>query len=231
VDPTGNVFIADDGNSVIRKVDTAGNISTFASNPGFAGIVSLISDSGGNLYAADYFDCVVARISPAGAVSVVAGVAGVCGYNGDGIQATQAQLNSPWGLALDSKGNLYIADALNNRVRAVNTSGVISTFAGTGACAFFGDGGPATSAKLCLPQGLVFDTKANLYIGDSGNFRVRTVNSGGTISTLAGSGKRGYNGNGLLATQTNIDSPLGFAVKSNIVYVVDNVQGRVRKIH
>jgi len=231
VDPTGNVFIADDGNSVIRKVDTAGNISTFASNAGFAGIVSLISDSGGNLYAADYFDCVVGRISSAGAVSVVAGVQGVCGYNGDGIQATQAQLNSPWGLALDSKGNLYIADALNNRVRVVNTSGVISTVAGTGTCGFSGDGGPATSAKLCVPEGLALDTKGNAFIGDSGNFRVRTVNSAGTISTFAGTGNRGYNGNGLLATQTNIDAPIGFAIRSNIVYVVDNIQSRVRKIH
>jgi sugar lactone lactonase YvrE len=231
VDPTGNVFIADSGNNVIRKVDTGGTISTFASNAGFVGVTNLISDSGGNLYAADYFGCLVWRISSAGAVSLLAGVQGVCGYNGDGIKATQAQLNSPWGLALDSKGNLYIADSLNNRVREVNTSGVISTIAGTGACGFSGDGGGATSAKLCGPAGLALDTKGNFYIGDYGNFRVRTVNSAGTISTFAGTGKRGYNGDGLLGLQTNIDGPAGFAVTSNIVYMVDNTQCRVRKIH
>jgi hypothetical protein len=75
------------------------------------------------------------------------------------------------------------------------------------------------------------DTKGNFYLGDAGNYRVRTVSSGGTISTFAGMGNRGYNDNGLLATQTNIDSPVGFAISSNIVYVVDNVQCRVRKIH
>ena len=231
VDPTGNVFIADTGNNVIRKVNTAGTISTFASNAGFAGITNLISDSGGNLYAADYFGCLVWKVSAAGAVSLVAGVQGVCGFNGDGIQATQADLNAPYGLALDSTGNLYIADSLNNRVRKVNTTGVISTTAGTGTCGFSGDGGPAPNAKLCVPMGLALDTKGNFYLGDAGNYRVRTVNSGGTISTFAGMGNRGYNGNGLLATQTNIDSPVGFAISSNIVYVVDNVQCRVRKIH
>jgi hypothetical protein len=212
-------------------VNTAGTISTFASNAGFAGITNLISDSGGNLYAADYFGCLVWNVTSAGAVSLVAGVQGVCGFNGDGIQATQADLNAPYGLALDSTGNLYIADSLNNRVRKVNTSGVISTTAGAGTCGFSGDGGPATSAKLCVPMGLALDTKGNFYLGDAGNYRVRTVNSGGTISTFAGMGNRGYNGNGLLATQTNIDSPVGFAISSNIVYVVDNVQCRVRKIH
>jgi sugar lactone lactonase YvrE len=231
VDPTGNLFIADSGNNVIRKVDTAGTISTFASNAGFVGITNLISDSGGALYAADYLGCLVWKISSAGSVSLVAGVQGVCGYNGDGIQASQAQLNSPQGLTLDSKDNLYIADSLNNRVRVVNTSGVISTTAGTGTCGFSGDGGAAASAKLCIPEGLAVDTKGNFYIGDSGNFRVRTVNNTSTISTFAGTGNRGYNGNGLLATQTNVDRPVGFAIKSNIVYEVDAVQGRVRKIH
>jgi hypothetical protein len=103
--------------------------------------------------------------------------------------------------------------------------------AGTGKCGFSGDGGPAKSAKLCMPQGLALDTHGNAYIGDAGNFRVRTVNSAGTISTFAGTGKPGYNGNGLLATQTNIDSPLGLASNSGIVYEVDSVQGQVRKIH
>jgi trimeric autotransporter adhesin len=231
VGPTGNVFIADTGNNVIRKVDIAGIISTFASNPGFVTISNLISDTGGNLYAADFLGCVVWKISSAGAVSLVAGVKNVCSYNGDGKKATLADLNSPWGLALDSTGNLYIADSLNHRVRKVNTSGVISTIAGTGTCGFSGDGGAATSAKLCSPVGLTLDTTGNFYVGDYGNLRVRTINSGGTISTFAGTGNRGYNGSGLLATKTNIDGPTGFALSSNIVYAVDNVQCRVRKIH
>jgi hypothetical protein len=174
---------------------------------------------------------VIWKISSAGTVSLVAGIKNVCGYNGDGKQATQADLNFPWGLALDSTGDLYIADGANNLVRKVNTSGVISTIAGTGTCGFSGDGGAAISAKLCSPVGLALDTAGNFYIGDYGNLRVRSVNSGGTISTFAGTGNRGYNGNGLLASKTNIDGPTGFALKSDIVYAVDNIQCRVRKIH
>ena len=155
----------------------------------------------------------------------------VCGYNGDNISATTAQLNSPVGVGLDHRGNIFIADYGNNRVREVNTSGTITTFAGDGNCGFLGDGGPPTSAELCFPEGVAITTGGTVYIADSGNFRIRKV-AANTISTYAGSGAVGYNGDGLAALSTNLDDPVAVTLNpSGIVYVVDDVQNRVRRIH
>lgn len=238
-DSAGNVYIADSGNNVIRKVNTAGTIATFAKNTGFVLIAGLATDSAGNVYAADFGACVVWHITPSGAVSVFAGVLNSCGYNSDGIPATSAYLNSPYGVTVDSKGNLFIGDAANNRVREVS-GGIISTYAGTGTCGFSGDGGAAKLAKVCAPTGVAVDASLSVYIGDYGNFRVRKVSSG-TISTYAGTGgtclggqcfPKGYNGDGLVATQTNLDGPISVAVNpAGIPYVGDDGQYRVRKIH
>jgi sugar lactone lactonase YvrE len=231
-DTSGNVFIADTANGVIRKVNSSGTISTFAQSANFFFLTSMATDSTGNLFVSDFGACVVWEISPAGSISLVAGVLNNCGFNSDGIPATQALLNLPYGVMVDSKGNLYIADQFNNRVRRVDTKGVIHTIAGNGTCGFSGDGGPATKAMLCIPDGLAKDSKDNLYIADYLNSRVRLVNGSGVISTFAGTGNFGYNGNGLLATQTNVDAPAAMAVSpTNIVYVDDDVQYRVRKIH
>jgi sugar lactone lactonase YvrE len=239
-DSTGNVYIADSGNNVIRKVNTAGTITTFAKDTSLALLAGLATDSAGNVYAADFLACVVWHITPAGAISVFAGVLNSCGYNADGIAATSAHLNSPYGVTVDSKGNLFIGDAANNRVRKVS-GGIISTYAGTGTCGFSGDGGAAKSAKVCFPSGVAVDSSLNVYIGDYGNFRVRKVSSSGTISTYAGTGgicfggqcfPKGYNGDGLVATQTNLDGPISVAVDpTGIPYVGDDYQYRVRKIH
>ena len=228
-DKLGNVYIADNGNGVIRKV-ALGKISTFAKNPNFSGLYFMAADSSNNLYVADYAACVIFRITPASAVSVVAGVLNHCAYNGDGISATTAYLNSPYAVAVDSLGNLYIGDSGNNRVRKV-TGGKISTVAGNGTCGYSGDGGLATSAKLCLPTGVTVDSSGNLFIGDYNNSRLRKV-AAGVISTFAGTGIAGYNGDGLLATQTNLDGPAAVAVSpAGIVYIADDGQYRVRKIH
>jgi sugar lactone lactonase YvrE len=229
-DSSGSVFIADSGNNVIRKVNTAGIISTFAKDPSFGLLAGLATDSAGNVYAADFGACVVWQITPAGAISIFAGILNACGYNGDGFKATAARLNTPYGVAMDSKGNIYIGDSSNSRVRKV-TGGIISTFAGTGTCGFSGDGGAAKAAKLCGPAGVAVDSSLNVYIGDDGNSRVRKVNSSGAISTFAGTGKIGYNGDGLVATQANLDSPVSVAVSpTGIPYVDDDIQYRVRKI-
>jgi len=182
---------------------------------------------------------VVWHITPAGAISVFAGVLNSCGFNSDGIAATSAFLNTPYGVAVDSSGSLYIGDSTNNRVRKV-TSGIISTYAGTGICGFSGDGGAAKSAKVCFPRGVAVDSSLTVYIGDYANFRVRRVSSSGTISTYAGTGgicvggqcsPKGYNGDGLVATNTNLDGPISIAVDlSGVAYVADDVQYRVRKI-
>ncbi|HKD04026.1 MAG TPA: hypothetical protein VKB77_16425 [Terriglobales bacterium] len=231
-DPFGNLFISDTSNVLIRKVDTSGNISDFASDPSFGDLLSIVSDSAGNLYVADDGNCVVHKITTAGAVSVVAGVLGDCGFNGDGIPATTALLNGPYGVALDLQGNLYLTDYGNNRVRMVNAAGLINTVAGNGTCGFSGDGGLATAAMICTPEGVAVDANGTLYIGDYSNLRVRKVSRAGKINTIAGTGLAGYNGNNLPALSTNVTGPVAIGVdaKGN-VYVLDDDANRVRKIH
>ena len=232
VDPTGNLFIADTSNLVIRKVDTSGTIKTFATDVNFSDLVSLATDAAGNLYSADDGACVVRKITPAGSISIVAGMEFNCGFNGDGIPATTALLNSAYGVAVDSKGNLYIGDTFNNRVRKVNRAGVISTIAGNGTCGFSGDGGPGTLAMICNPEGVAVDSLGNVYLGDYSNLRIREVTRAGTINTIAGSGNYGYNGENLPALSTNLDGPVAVGVdKTGRVFLLDDVQNRVRKIH
>ena len=137
----------------------------------------------GNLYIADTANNMVRRVSN-GVISNFAGT-GTAGSSGDGSAATSAQLNGPQGLAVDSAGNLYIADTQNHRVRKV-TGGTISTVAGSGTAGFAGDGGAAGSAQLNLPFGVAVDAAGNLYIAEFGNNRVRKVAANGNISTLAG---------------------------------------------
>ena len=231
-DPFGNLFISDTTNLAIRKVDTSGTITTFATDPSFSDLLTVVSDNSGNLYVADDGNCVVHKITSTGAVSIVAGVVGNCGYNGDGIPATTALLNGPYGVAIDARGNLYLGDYGNNRVRKVNTSGIITTIAGNGNCGFSGDGGTATLAMLCSPEGVAVDPSGNVYIGDYSNLRIRKVNRAGKINTIAGSGLAGYNGDNLPATSTNIGGPVTPSVDIlGNIYFLDDDASRVRKIH
>lgn len=232
VDPAGNLFIADTNNAVIREVTASGVISTYVTDPNFSDLISLATDAAGNLYSADDSACVVRKITPAKVVSVVAGVEFNCGFNGDGIQATTALLNTPYGVAVDSRGNVYIGDSLNNRVRKVNRAGVISTVMGNGTCGFSGDGGPGNAAMICNPEGVAVDSAGNVYLGDYGNVRVRKLTSTGKISTIAGSGNFGYNGENLPATSANLDGPIAVGVDNvGSVFLLDDGQNRVRKIH
>src|ERR1035437_3826253 len=163
-------------------------------------------DAQGNVYAADSGNNIVVRISPNGVLTVVAGN-GNAGFSGDGGPATSASLWYPQGVAVDSAGNLFIADLLNNRIRKVS-GGTITTVAGDGSSGISGDGGPATSASLFNPAGVAVDSAGNLYVADYGNHRIRKV-SGGTITTVAGSG--GYGG------------PYGVAVDSaGNIYIGDD---------
>src|ERR1700674_43710 len=231
LDSSGNLFIADDFNNVLRKVDTAGNISTFSTNANFSGLGVMAVDGLNNLYVVDQSTCVVWFISPSGIVSVAAGVPFQCGFSGDGGPATSAELNLPLGVTVDKKGNIFVADAGNNRVRQFQYGGNINTIAGNGICGFSGDGGPATSAELCFPADVVVNKKA-LYIADELNLRIRRVDSTGKISTYAGTGSTGYNGNGLPALGTNLDDPVAVSVNSlGTLYLVDDLTMRVRKVH
>jgi sugar lactone lactonase YvrE len=233
VDSNNNVYIADTDNNVIRVVNSSGQISTFVKYSGFSSLASLATDVHNNVYAADQGSCVVWQITQAKAVSAVAGEQASCGYNGDGIAATTAELNNPYGIAVDSSGNLFIGDSSNNRVRMVNTSGTINTVAGDGTCGYTGDGGNATQAEICTPDGIAVDSKDNFYFGDWGNSVIRTVSNSGTINTLAGTGSAsGYNGDGLPATQTDLNGPVAIAIKPklDVPYLVDDQQYRVRRI-
>ena len=237
VDSTGNIFIADTGNGVIRKVDTAGTITTFNVQNSISFYpfrlynqqASIAIDSAGNLYVSDAMT-VIWKIDPAGNAIVVAGSPWGFGFSGDGGPATQATFLLPAGVAVDGAGNLYVADWLNQRVRKVDTSGIITTLAGNGTEGFFGDGGPATSAELNLPQDMVADSAGNVYIADWINLRIRVVDPSGTIHTVAGSGGGGYNGERLSPLQANI-LPIALALDPNgQLYFADSGSQRVRTI-
>ncbi len=230
VDSGGNVFFADTNNAVIRKIDTGGTVSTFATDPGFSFLLQMATDPANNLYVADNGACVVWKITPAAVVSVIAGVVNSCGYNGDGIAATSAQLNGPYSVALDSTGDLFIADSNNNRVREVNTSAFISSVAGDGTCGSSGDGGSATAAEICSPFGVAVSKSGTIYLSDSSN-RVRQI-KGGTITAYAGTGGKGYfNGDKLWPLLTSFDETIALALDSkNVLYVLDDIEHRVRQI-
>src|SRR6266581_2875799 len=136
-------------------------------------------------------------------ISTVAGN-GRVGFSGDGGPATGTTLASPSGVAVDAAGNLYIADHGHNRIRKVNTDGIITTVAGNGTFGFSGDGGLATSANLWGPTGVAVDAAGNLYIADYGNNRIRRVNTDGIITTVAGNGTAGLSGDGGLATSASL---------------------------
>ncbi len=165
-----------------------------------------------------------------GTITTVAGD-GRRGYFGDGVPAAQAQLDTPWGVAVDGSGNLYIADRDNHRIRKVDAAGVITTVAGNGAEGYGGDGGPAAQARLYLPQGVAADGSGNLYIADRHNHRIRKVDAAGVITTVAGNGAEGYGGDGGPAAQARLYLPHGVAVDgSGNLYIADSFNHRIRKV-
>jgi sugar lactone lactonase YvrE len=188
-------------------------------------------DSSGNLYIGDRNGNNVRKVTPAGVISTAAGN-GTPGYSGDGGAATSAQLREPSGVAVDSSGNLYIADESNSRIRKVTTAGVISTVAGNGTVGYSGDGGAATSAQLWAPRGVAVDSSGDLYIADAGNNDIRKVTPAGIISTVAGVlSAGGYSGDGGAATGAQLNLPGGVAVDgSGNFYIADTLNQRVRKV-
>ena len=179
---------------------------------------------------ADRDNGAIRRIAINGIVTTVAGT-GHPGFSGDGGAATTAQLNQPYEMALDSAGNMYVADSANNRVRKITTNGAITTFAGNGRHGSTGDGGPAVNARLSDPYGLAFDSKGNLYVSDPDDNVVRRIDPRGTITTIAGTGRAGRSGDGGPATEARLNQPHGltFDSKGNL-YIADNGNGRIREV-
>lgn len=240
-DALGNLYIVAEQNSQIRKVNTAGIITTcagtgtmgFSGDGGQATAAELFQpsdiavDTKGNVYLLDASNLRIRKINTLGIISTIAG-----GGTANSGQATNAYLANPYGLAIDNQGNVYFAEADSNRIRKINTSGILSTIAGNGVAGFSGDGGQATAAEINFPEGVAIDILGNIYISDNGNSCVRKVNTSGIITTIIGNRTFNCNGDGGQATIAQIASPKGIAIDSfGNIYVCDGVCNKIRKVN
>jgi uncharacterized protein (TIGR03437 family) len=221
--------------SVVYSIETvAGSANIGDGGPATAAQISTIQgiavDRLGNLYLSDTDNQRVRMISTSGVITTLAGT-GVAGFSGDGGPATAAQLNLPYGLAVDLAGNLYVADLGNDRVRRIGPDGVITTVAGNGNQGSSGDGGAATGAQLLGPRNVAVDAVGNFYFSEFDGHRVRKVTPAGTISTVAGTGVAGLSGDGGPAVNAQLAFPAGLAVdRLGALYIADSQNNRVRKI-
>jgi uncharacterized protein (TIGR03437 family) len=229
VDAAGDAYIAEEGRKAIRKLDGAGLLTTVASS-GFGDPVGVVVNYAGEIWVADYLGNRVVKVAPGGAAVPVAGT-GEAGFSGDNGPALKSRLNRPRGLAVDWVGNIYVADSGNHRVRMISPGGNIATVAGAGVRGRRGDGGPATSAELDTPAGVAVDGEGNLYIAEPGGHAIRRVDRRGLITTVAGSGQKGYAGDGKAATVARLDSPAGVAVDyDGNLFIADTGNHRIRSV-
>jgi sugar lactone lactonase YvrE len=287
LDAAGDLYIADTGDSLVRKVDTTGTMSTFDPLGGIRGYtyaqiegettisspVALTFDGTGNLFVADFSD--LRHVTPKGVVTVwapytsiptmqgigpVAGLAfnvsgnlyvtvpgyiristpadawsisagiGVPGYGRDNVGAITTPVDYPAGIAIDAYDNYYFADKESHRIRKVS-GGMVTTVAGTGLPGFSGDGGPATSAELNFPMSVALDSAGNLYIADTGNNRIRKVSTAGVIATIAGTGAAGYSGDGGPAILAQLNTPSNLQLDpSGNIYIADTTNNAIREL-
>jgi uncharacterized protein (TIGR03437 family) len=244
LDSAGNLYIADQNNSNIRKVSTNGIITTVAGDSGQGGFSgdggpatqallanpnAIAFDSSGNLYIVDSSNQRIRMVSAStGIISTIAGTGGL-GFTGDGGPAISATFSNPDGIAVDSSGNIYIADQFAGRIRKFSVGGIITTVAGGGSS--LGDNLPATQAQLSALRGVAVDASGSLYIADPFNERILRVGTNGIISTIAGTGQAGFSGDGSLATAAMFSTPSGVALDaSGNVYVADLDNNRIRRV-
>ena len=247
IDGSGNVYIADTSNHIVRKVIAGGNIVNVAGTPGTQGSSGdggaatsarlrspgdVALDNAGNIYIADTGNCKIRKVDAVTSfISTYAGT-GTCGYNGNGGSATSTRLNSPRQLAFDSAGNLYVADTSNNRIRKIDKiTGIVTTVAGGGAG---GDGGLAVNAQLNAPEGIAVNQFGTLYIADSSNNRIRKVDAAtGIISAHAGTGSQGNTGDGGLATSALLNRPRRVIAYDDVdghIIIADTNNNRIREV-
>ncbi len=246
-DTSGNLYICDLGNSRIRKVNTAGIISTIAGTgvAGFSGDggpatsaqlnypCGLAIDNSGNLYITEEANQRVRKIDASGTITTIAGSGptglGVGTFSGDGGAATSARLNRPYGVFADRYSNIYITDSWNNRIRKIDGTGTISTIVGGGSS--LGDGGPATAAMINVAIDAVVDTFGNIFISEGNGCRLRKVNAAGTISTIAGNGTCTFSGDMGPATACEVNHPGSLTLDGcGNIYIADWGNDRIRKI-
>jgi uncharacterized protein (TIGR03437 family) len=237
VDSYGALYVADSGNARIRKLFPGGFISTAVAKEtvaisgakfSLASVRDVAADASGNIYIAD--GARVLKYSGAGGIGCIAGD-GSWSYRGDNGPAIAARLDSPFGLAFDPAGVLYISDQGNRRVRAISSAGTITTVAGPGNPGTLGDQGRATSAYLAAPAGMAADSAGNVYVADFQNHRVRRISPSGAIQTVAGTGQPGVRGDGGPATTAELNHPLGLATDpQGNLYIADSTNHRVRKL-
>jgi sugar lactone lactonase YvrE len=243
-DSAGNLYISDNYNHRIRRVDGSGVITTvagigsagYSGDDGAATAAQLDSptdvavDSADNLLILDGSNDAVRKVDAiTGIITTVAGD-GSWGYAGDGGLATAAQLAGPNSITLDSADNLFIADTFNHRVRKVDISGIITTVAGDGVQSYTGDNAAATAAQLDTPNGVAVDGSGNLFIADTNNFRIRKVDGSGVITSVAKEVK-GYNGDNIPANSATLYNPRGVAADgSGNLYITDSSNKRLRKV-
>lgn len=246
-DARGNIYVTELQSFVVRKVATDGIITTVAGNGkrGFSGdggaaisarldgVFGVAADSAGNIYIAEaegegLEGGRIRRVSPDGVIKTIAG--GGAGFSGDGGPAVSARFSRLRGIAIDSRGNIYVADLGNNRIRRIDPSGIVSTVAGNGTPGFSGDGGPATNANLNHPIAIAVDARGKLYIADHHNNRIRMVNSGGVITTLAGNGVSGPSGPGV-ATRIGLMWPGSVAAgNAGEIYIAEQGSAHVLRV-
>ncbi|CAN1512836.1 NHL_like_1 domain containing protein [Flavobacteriaceae bacterium] len=237
-DASGNLYVADSGNSRIRKITPSGVVSTFAGsgiegyadnsigiNAQFNTVMGVCSDALGNIYLTDWGNNRIRKITPSGAVTTFAG-SGIRGHADDSI-GINAKFSNPRGICSDASGNLFVADSGNQRIRKITSLGAVTTFAGSG---MYGDAdGTSTVAQFNTPFGICSDVSGNVYVADFYNNKIRIINPLGVVTTFAGSSVNGFvNG---IGTSAKFDGPIGICndVSGN-AFVADYFNNTIRKI-